>query len=245
MCAHIDTSALRAALWRRVEAEPAITVTDLLDPADAEPGWIDASGRRAITALGHRRPPRTWAAATVTVESPPESAAELQLAAAPDGYAYRLGSAHWTTIGWVGPHRPPRDAADLRGRIEHAGAGWLLDDIVLEPPAAATVRRPASTCLPAPGGPAIPIGDAALTRDALASQGVSIGLSDACLVTDPQMTASRMYARRADAVARHLRHLSMMIAICRYADTPAWSRYGAWITGLADPRSLTEVRRGD
>jgi hypothetical protein len=234
VCAHIDTAALRAALWRQIEADPAIAVIDRLLPADARSGWIDASGRRAITAPGHRRPPRTWTAATITVQSRPEAAADLQLAAAPDGYAYRLGSAHWTTIGWVGPNRAPRDAADLRDRIEHAGAGWLLDDGVLASRVANTVRRPASTSLPALGGPAVPIGDAALTRDALASQGVSIGLSDACLVTDPRMTVSRMAARRADAVVRHLRHLSTMIAACRYAHSPAWARYGAWITGLAE-----------
>lgn len=172
-CAHIDTAAVRAALRRHIEADPAIAVIDRLLPADVRLGWIDASGRRAITAPGHRRPPRTWTAATVTVQSRPETAADLQLAAAPDGYAYRLGSAHWTTIGWVGPHRALRDAADLRDRIEHAGAG----------------------------GPAVPIGDAALTRD---------------------------------AVARHLRHLSTMAAACRYAHSPAWARYGAWITELAE-----------
>lgn len=238
VCAHLDTSALRTALWRRVQAEPSITVTDRVDPAGARPGWVDASGRRAVTAHAHRRPPRTWTAATVTVETLPDSDAELQLAAAPDGYAYRLGSAHATTIGWVGPHRPPRDAADLYARIEHAGAEWLLSDDVLGSTAAPTVRRPASTCLPVAGGPAIPIGDAALTRDALASQGVSIGLSDARLVTDGSMTASGMTARRADATARHLRHLSTMIAACAYARTLAWAQYRTWLTELADDFSV-------
>jgi 2-polyprenyl-6-methoxyphenol hydroxylase-like FAD-dependent oxidoreductase len=238
VCAHLDNSALHAALWRRVEAEPAITLTHRVQPADARPGWVDASGRRAVTARTHLRPPRTWTAATVTVQTPAASTTEIQLAAAPCGYAYRLGSAHATTIGWVGPDRPPRNATDLRARIENGGAGWLLADDILAATAAPTLRRPASMCLPVVGGPAIPIGDAALTRDALAAQGLSIGLSDARLVTDPSITAAAMSARRADAAARHLRHLSTMIAACAYAHTPAWSQYHMWLTALAEDGSV-------
>jgi len=230
-CAHVDRAALHAALWDRVVADPGITVTDRVDPADAAPGWIDATGRRAVSALTTLRPPRTWTASTVTVRSV-RFDGRLRLAAAPDGYAYRLGSARWTTVGWVGPGRPPRDAAALRQRIDAAACGWLLDGCDLAP-AGPPDRRPAGASIPTPGGPATAIGDAALTRDALASQGVSMAISDACLVTDPAMARQAMAARMSDATARHIRHLAGMVAVCRYADTPTWAEYAAWLDELA------------
>ena len=52
---------------------------------------------------------------------------------------------------------------------------------VRPPPAVPTCRRPAGLAIPVAGRGPVPIGDAALARDALASQGLSIGLSDACL----------------------------------------------------------------
>jgi 2-polyprenyl-6-methoxyphenol hydroxylase-like FAD-dependent oxidoreductase len=234
-CAHIDRVALQAALWRRALAEPAISVLGRVDPADvggcAGPGCVDATGRRAVTASAVLRPPRTWTAATVTV---PTGGADrgLRLAAAPEGYAYRLGSTHWTTLGWVGPDRPPRDPVAICRRIGDAGAGWLLADLVVTA-SAPTHRRPAGLALPVACGRSIPIGDAALTRDALASQGISIGLSDACLAAATSATSAASAARRVDAVRRHVRHLSGMVAVCRFAAAPAWAQYRDWLSGTA------------
>jgi len=251
-CAHVDRSVLHNALWARVERDPAVTVTGSLDAAlpefgPAGPGWIDATGCRAVTAAAVHRPPRTWTAATVTV--PLTEPAGLRLAAAPDGYAYLVGGYRMVTVGWVGPGRPPRDAAELGSRIDTAGAGWLLDGTGLldvpgspdhdglrpggdtVPAAVSTVRRPAGLAIPvpAPGLGPISIGDAALTRDALASQGLSIGLSDACLAARSSTTPDELAARRADAARRHVKHLREMIESCRFAAAPAWAEYTAWL----------------
>jgi 2-polyprenyl-6-methoxyphenol hydroxylase-like FAD-dependent oxidoreductase len=225
-CAHIDTAALHHALLRRAATNAAVTFRAGLDPSSLRPGWVDATGRRAVSARRHIRPPRTWTAALVTV--PSTDAGELRLAAAHDGYAYRLGSAHWTSIGWVGPDRPPLTGEELRARIETRGAGWLLGGAQI-PDGLVTQRRPASAAVPEPSNAAVPVGDAALARDALASQGVSIGLSDACLVADPETTLDDMTRRRKEAITRHFRHLAEMATTCRYAEALCWSEYLAWI----------------
>jgi hypothetical protein len=235
-CAHIDTAALHHALVRRAAHHPAVTFRTELDKSTLRPGWVDATGRRAMSAHGHLRPPRTWTAAQVTV--PSTDPGELRLAAAHDGYAYRLGSAHWTSIGWVGPDSPPLSGAELAARIECRGAAWLLDGVEI-PDGALTYRRAASAAVPKPSGAAVAVGDAALARDALASQGVSIGLSDACLIADPATTMQDMAHRRDEAVSRHFRHLAEMAATCRYADAPSWSEYFAWI-GRANRERLSE-----
>jgi hypothetical protein len=162
------------------------------------------------------------------------AAGSLQLASAPDGYAYRLGTADWLTIGWVGPARPPRIGAQLRQRITSAGAGWVLDDVAIAD-SCPTHRRPASAALPHPGAAAIPIGDAALARDALASQGLSIGLSDSCLVADPSVDRATMADRHRDALTRHLRHLHQTILDCRHRDQPCWSDYLDWLAARSAP----------
>jgi hypothetical protein len=86
-----------------------------------------------------------------------------------------------------------------------------------------------SAAIPEPSNAAVPVGDAALARDALASQGVSIGLSDACLIADTATTLDAMARRRKDAIRRHFRHLIEMATTCRYADAPCWSEYLAWL----------------
>jgi hypothetical protein len=244
-CAHIDTAALHHALLRSAANNPAVTFKAGLDPSSLRPGWIDATGRRAVSARRHIRPPRTWTAALVTVRA--DNTGELRLAAAHDGYAYRLGSAHQTSIGWVSPGRPPLTGGQLRAYIEKRGAAWLLEGVDV-PDGVFTYRRAASAAIPEPSTAAIGVGDAALARDALASQGVSIGLSDACLVADPATTVDDMTGRRNEAILRHFRHLEQMATTCRYADSPCWARYLAWVTrastGWSSQPTTTLTRHG-
>jgi hypothetical protein len=239
-CAHLDRAALHAALWERALRHPDIRMTGRCDVtphgrvAEAPPRGlgrvVDATGCRAVTALAVLRPPRTWTAATLTGPAG-DADPGLHLAAAPDGYAYRLGSGRRVTVGWVGPDRPPRDAAALARRIVESGCGWLLAGLDL--PTGPTVRRPAGLALPVAAADAVPVGDAALTRDALASQGLSLALSDACLAADPTVATAALAARRADAVQRHLHHLRGTVGACRFAAAPAWARYGEWLDALA------------
>jgi hypothetical protein len=229
-CAHLDRSALLHALWRRVVADARVTVVPGGAGPAAPPGrLVDATGARARTAVAVGRRPGAWTAATVTLARG-DADPGLRLAAAPDGYGYRLGSASSLTIGWVCSGRPPRDGPALWRRIE-SNSAWLLTGLP-GPPGEPTYRRPAGLALPVAADAAVPIGDAALTRDALASQGTAIALSDACLAAEPRTTDAELTGRRTDARGRHLRHLTETLRTCRFAAEPTWDSYRRWLGQL-------------
>jgi hypothetical protein len=232
-CAHLDRGALVHALWRRVAADRRVTVVPRERGRTAAAGHrVDATGARARTAVAVTRRPGAWTAASLTL--PRRGAApDLRLAAAPDGYGYRLGSASLLTLGWVGCGPPPRDGPALWQRIGHTTAELLA--ALPAPPPEPTHRRPAGLALPVAATDTVPIGDAALTRDALASQGTALALSDACLAADPRTTAAALSTRRAEARDRHVRNLTDVLAACRHADEPAWAAYRRWLAELAAP----------
>ncbi|MGH8904088.1 MAG: hypothetical protein ACRDYA_21010, partial [Egibacteraceae bacterium] len=217
------------ALWRRVQDCPGVHVRQagrgLAGGDSTAARLVDATGRRALTARGHARPAPAWVVTCCTLERG-DLDPTMRLAAGPTGYAYRLGSARWLTVGWVGPGSPPRDAAELRRRLEAESAGWLAGDVDVHQ--GRWSRRVASLSIPFGSPGVVAIGDAALARDALASQGTSIGLSDARLAAGG---ASRhdLEHRRADGLDRHLRSLRGVLATCRHRDQPAWSTYGRWV----------------
>jgi hypothetical protein len=75
----------------------------------------------------------------------------------------------------------------------------------------------------------IAVGDAALARDAIASQGLSIGLSDALHVATADNTEV-MSHRVADARAAHVRMLAKVLDDVRFGAAPAWADYRGWLT---------------
>jgi hypothetical protein len=244
-CAQLDRAALLTALWRRIRCCPQIRVVGRLRArlSDAVTGrLVDATGRRAVTAHDHLRPRQPWVAASCTV---PRRTFDptMRLAAGAGGYAYRLGSASWLTVGWAGTSVPPRDADALRRRIFDAGAGWLVEQVPLE--GMPTTCRVASMSIPVRGpGPIVALGDAALARDALASQGGSIGLSDARLAAEPATSSEDITQRAAEGRARHLQFLTGVLDSCRHRDTPAWSEYRQWVAHqcVAGVRSAAGAR---
>lgn len=239
-CAHLNRAALTDALWRRIQDCPNVRVlprepgpiTSTPGGGFAGAGWtaarlIDATGRRAQTAHRHARPSPAWVATCHTLKRG-DLDPTMRLAAGPTGYAYRLGSAPLLTIGWVAPGPPPRDTAQLRRRLEEEGAGWLTEDVDLQH--GHCTRRVASLDIPAitPNPHIVPIGDAALTRDALASQGTSIGLSDARLAAG-RATPHELEHRRLDGLNRHLRSLSGVLTTCHHRSQPTWANYQHWL----------------
>lgn len=239
-CAHLDRAALAGALWRRVQACPNIQILQPKPRTPASttgaevtgPGWtadrlIDATGRRAITAHRHARPSPVWIATCWTLKRD-DLDPTMRLAAGPTGYAYRLGSARWLTVGWVAPGPPPRDAVQLHRRLDEEGAGWLIEGVDFQHGTGS--RRVASLDIPfvTRRPDVVAIGDAALARDALASQGTSIGLSDARLAAK-RTTLHDLERRRIEGLDRHLRSLTEVLTTCRYHNLPTWSCYRHWL----------------
>ena len=222
----------------------------------ARPGAGGGAARRRPGTVGSGRPvggrrfrpPRAWVASTSTVARG-DLDGSLRLAAAPAGYGFRLGSASHLTIGWVAPGPPPRTAGQLRTTLVEAGAGWLLDGVVLEAGIAVRQRIASLSAAVEPGrggdgqyrdgryrdgqgDGTLRLGDAAFARDALASQGLALGLSDARLSARTDWQASDGRERTADGARRHVRSLIGVLDSCRHRDEPAWRAYAGWIRAL-------------
>jgi len=78
-------------------------------------------------------------------------------------------------------------------------------------------------------GRAIRIGDAAVARDALASQGIANGIS-AGLSLFEGLDAGRSYCRRTRTeILSHLTTLQQLIRSCAHSAHPFWENYGDFI----------------
>jgi 2-polyprenyl-6-methoxyphenol hydroxylase-like FAD-dependent oxidoreductase len=242
-CAHVDRSALVGALWRRVQACPDVQVVAPLRTAEVTAKrLVDATGRRALTAARRAHPTPVWVATCCSVARG-DLDPTMRLAASSTGYAFRLGSARWLTVGWVGPGAPPPNSAAVCDRLVDGGAGWLLEDVDLAE--AQVVRRVASVADAAPSDDArvLALGDAALGRDALASQGMAIGLSDARRAAGPDGDRGReaLSSRHRDGLERHLRHLAGTLDACHHHRAPAWLTYRRWVDERRAGRLASEV----
>jgi hypothetical protein len=157
--------------------------------------------------------------------------ATFMVASLPHGYIYRLESQRHVALGLVGRGQLlTMDANQIRGHVERSGAGWILDSfptleqIVPGKTALASVQWTA-------GGHALRLGDAALARDVLSSQGLSCGMSEALYAAAVRTPADeRMFnIRQARERLRHLHTLSDLIGRCRYRRVSTWNEYAAFV----------------
>lgn len=192
---------------------------------------IDATGRNSVMSRAVRRPARPWVARLFHVHP---GAARMRagfcLAALPDGYLYRAASANAITVGVVGRGALVGGNGELMfQRLARGPGAWVIDDLTPRDwmPVGAGPASIQWSC----GSNGLPIGDAALARDALASQGLANGLSDGCnaaLVTSTAEAAA-IRARSSSALASHLRSLVAVIEDCRWRAQPAWADYLAFL----------------
>ena len=194
---------------------------------------IDATGRRAITALRRIHPPKPWVARVYSARRSASGAdGSLRIAALPFGYVYRLGSTKYDTIGVVGRGRSLGGGPDtLERALVDAGAAWILEGLPRMESMRAHAAHPASVQWT--DNPRVTaIGDAALSRDILASQGLATGISDAlyaAAAAGPE--ALRLFASHQQQQRNaHLTALLEQIAKCRFRDEPVWRDYRAFIT---------------
>ena len=124
------------------------------------------------------------------------------IAAGTDGYAYRLANAATLTIGIVGRNDFVRgDGREVVARIADF-APWLVEGVSGEDLQAGASGPASAQC--SFGDDAITaIGDAAFARDALASQGLATGFSDALKAVAQPEQRFRLRIERQKAIALH------------------------------------------
>lgn len=233
---HIDRRRLEQALRERVQAEPRIAIASAstLAPEHARASRVlDATGRRAVSSVARVAPPRPLVARSYLVPGRFSRAQQaFRIACIADGYVYRLGTRSAITLGVV------RAVADGQASRDDAGclgaAAWVSDGCPcagLRPPGRGGLASVQWSI-----GPASPIriGDAALARDALASQGLATGFSDALRVLRGQTTDERA-SWLADQRRDHLGAIAHAIDDAHHRQTEFWSGYRQFVRrALAD-----------
>jgi flavin-dependent dehydrogenase len=206
-------------------------------------GWrarrlVDATGRAAVTAASVIRHERPWAARTLCRSSERDGRGPpFALAPLPDGYSYRIEGRRLVVIGFVGRglsiEGPP---ARLEENLRSSGGGWMIDDL----PSLSTFDEgrasPASVqwAIGLTGEDAprpLRIGDAALSRDPLSSQGIAVGCSEAMFAVSARSEADLevFETRQVDERQAHFAALAKMIEGCRFSSEPAWRDYSGFV----------------
>jgi hypothetical protein len=239
--AHIDKAKLTSELSRLASRNLDIVI-DPRGPSYGKNGWfgpqwsarrlIDATGRAAATATRRVTAPKPWVARPFWRAAPaPATMRDFRIAALPNGYVYRMGSSEVDAL-WIAGRGATLSASPhaIEAAIIRAGAEWLLEGLPTLESLQSGRAFPVSVQW-AEGSAAIAVGDAALARDVLSSQGLAAGLSSACYgvagesENDLALLQQHQFAER----ARHLQSLAQLIAACRYADSVEWQQYGDFI----------------
>ena len=229
---HIMRPILERRLLEQVSAHRAITIVSgaRVEELPAAGRFLDATGRRAVTAE-HRYLPANPAVLRASIVRGAFSRAQqaFRLASLPTGYAYRLGTRDMLMLGLVqGREQWRASAGPLAEKLGAAGVEWLVAGM---PRAAheSSSGGVASVQWSSGSGRAIRIGDAAVARDALASQGIANGIS-AGLSLFEGLDAGKSYCRRTRTeILSHLTTLQQLIRSCAHSAHPFWENYGDFI----------------
>jgi len=159
----------------------------------------------------------------------------LMVAAGTEGYAYRLANAATLTIGVVGRKDFVRGGSRQIVERIAAFAPWLVRDI-----ASADLQSGASGAASVQWSGAdnvggIRVGDASFARDALASQGLAMGFSDA-LKAIIQPDHGLRKSPRADekkTILLHCRRVVRQINSSTFRSAPPWIEYSEFLSNLA------------
>jgi hypothetical protein len=210
-------------------------------------GWrgrklIDATGRATVTSQASVRPPLPWASRFFWTPRQATSATpEFRIAALPDGYAYRLGSALTMGIGIVGRGALLKVDADTLDQMLRAGkAAWLAEDMPRLSAMLPGASGASSLQWSEPGRAAL-VGDAAIGRDALSSQGLAGAMSDAHHAVAATLTDEDavLHHRHATNLRSHLNYLQDLLVRCRFRERPLWQTYLHFLASHNPERMLT------
>lgn len=222
--AHIDRQLLERELWRRVEETAAITVAPRRTmPPPGDRTCIDATGRVAWSAGRIVRPPTPWIARTLILRNRfGEAQQAFRIAAFPGGYVYRSATSELMTLGFVGPRgQLPEIGPDPRAALISMGLRWMLAGIAPDAPWRSARGGEASVQWTRGSAAIARVGDANFACDALASQGMALGISDALALVRGDPLPNRF--------PRHFANLRATISRCRFSRMPAWREYGHFL----------------
>jgi 2-polyprenyl-6-methoxyphenol hydroxylase-like FAD-dependent oxidoreductase len=246
--AHIDKAKLQCELLNLASKTPHLgLLIDPRAPCHGKTGWfgpewsarrlIDATGRAAITAARRVMAPKPWVARPFWCAAPaPATMREFRIAALPNGYVCRVGSNEVDSL-WIAGRGATLSASPqaIESAITRAGAEWLLEGL----PALESLQSgrafPVSAQW-AEGSAAIAVGDAALARDVLSSQGMACGLSSASygVAVESERDLALLRQHQLAERASHLQSLSQLLAACRYGDSLEWQPYRQFIAAHVD-----------
>lgn len=239
---HVERPALELALLQAAKQAGCAVRSHFTLDAGAVGGrdWtaktlVDATGRVAVTAARRIRAAKPWIARTfwAPVSTHQRGFAIAQL---PRGYAYRLAAASTLALGVVGRRDAVAGGLPDIATYLRRHAPWMLQDL---PPFAEL--RPAgagAASVQWSEGPGVRIGDAALARDALSSQGIAAGAAEAmqaCAI-DGEDDRALILARQREQRRAHLHALLGVLENGRFSDTPAWRHYIDFVRARLDPQ---------
>jgi hypothetical protein len=241
--AHIERPALEIALLEsalRAGAKIDLLRGNFLEELqrrhrEGECTLLDASGRSAVTARQRIGPRRPLVARLFHLPMRPSlRCSGLMIAAGPEGYAYRLANAATLTLGVVGRKDFVQgDAAQIVAKIAEF-APWLVRDIP-----SAHMQSGASGAASAQWSvgdniESVLVGDASFARDALASQGLAMGLSGA-LKTFVQPKKDVRAPPRSDEkkqISVHCQRIVQQIKTSAFGPARTWVEYSEFLSDL-------------
>jgi flavin-dependent dehydrogenase len=243
--AHVERPELDRALLECVRRQPRIRIFESASwdrdgVGYSGDGWhaprlLDASGRSAATARALVRPARPWVARTFCLTAAGEDH-PFALASLPEGYAYRVEGGRRVVVGFVGRGAAVLGRPDvLEERLREAGGGWMLAGLPaltsFEEGRAVTASVQWPRCEPRARSGPVRIGDAALARDPLSSQGIASACSEALYATTIRGSAERgaFESRQVEQRRAHLMALTRVLREARFASNAVWHDYAGFL----------------
>jgi len=200
--------------------------------------FLDASGRSAVTATQRMAPRRPLVARLFHIPMQPSlGGSGLMIAAGSEGYAYRLANATTLTIGVVGRKDFVRgDGQQIVAKIADF-APWVVRDIPGKYIQFGASGAASAQWNRGDDAGCIRVGDASFARDALASQGLAMGISDALKAVVQPGHDVRPLPRPDErkAVSLHCRRIAQQIKRSTFCSAQPWIEYAEFLSDFAGP----------
>lgn len=204
---------------------------------DGECLLLDATGRSAITAIKRILPRRPLVARLFHLPVRPSlRGSGLMIAAGPEGYAYRLANATTLTLGVVGrKHFVQGDGRQIIAKIAEFAA-WLVRDIPSQHIQSGGSGAASAQWSVGDDLGSVLVGDAFFARDALASQGLAMGLSNVLktLAQPIQRVRAQPRADETRQISVHCRRIGQQIMGSAFVSARPWVEYSEFLSDLAN-----------